>query len=535
MNVVANNIPGMYTQRQLGIVNTHKAKSAEKLSSGYRINRAADDAAGLTISENMRRMVRGLTQASLNVEDGVSLCQVADGYLNEVHDMLHRLTELSVKGSNGTLTDEDRQAIDEEVGELKKEMRRIFNVANFNEIPLFHVPYTPEIVPDPEVNDMELFHVGTGDIIGGLEFNNVRYSIAELRDKGMKIDSNGRATEDFEASFELYDGETVDISMKEGDSLGSAKRNYNWKAKDDGIYINNKLSAEWSEVTGPDGHTLDPSASVFPAGTYSFTHHGMNISFEVDEEADKDQLMAGINGDAATQPATWDVSVGGGVSKPAASIDSGIQTIDVSEANKDFIDHTFAVVANGNGIAIKDTSASYTTSSKAWNSFNDTSKTNITDENGNTIDTNGGYPIKNWGEGTDSNGASEITFDDSARYIYNASDSNVPTFSFAFRLADTASLEEVSYSLSNTISSSKVYARGSFSTNVLNYGSLSVDANSKSFVHHGTGDNTGDFALQRAYGRDFDDANAKLTATIKVTRTAIGTDPADDTPDGSGG
>ena len=300
INVVTHNLQGMFSNRQLGIVHTNKKKSTEKLSSGYKINRAADDAAGLTISEKMRRMIRGLTQASANVQDGVSLCQVADGYLDEVHDMLHRTTELAVKGSNGTLTDDDRKAINEEVAALKKEMKRIFNVAKFNEIPLFHVPYTPEITPP--ATDMELFHTGNGNT-GGLEFNNVRYNISELQAEGFKIGDDGIATEDFELSFSLWDGETVDISMKEGDTLAQAKRNYKWTADETGISINNKKAADWTDVTGPDGSKLTDTSEFVP-GTYTFTHHGMEISFEIDEESSIDEVMAGINGDEITKPAT---------------------------------------------------------------------------------------------------------------------------------------------------------------------------------------------------------------------------------------
>ena len=109
MNVVAHNLQGMFSNRQLGIVSQRKEKTTEKLSSGYRINRAADDAAGLAIPEKMRRQIRGLTQGTANAQDGVSMCQIADGALDEVSDMLHRITELSVKSANGNNTAEDRQ------------------------------------------------------------------------------------------------------------------------------------------------------------------------------------------------------------------------------------------------------------------------------------------------------------------------------------------------------------------------------------------------------------------------------------------
>ncbi|MBP5309998.1 MAG: flagellin [Lachnospiraceae bacterium] len=135
-NSVINNLLAMNSNRQLGIVSNRKAKTTEKLSSGYRINRSADDAAGLAISEKMRRQIRGLSQASLNCQDGVSLVQTADGAMAEVHDMLDRCTELSVKAANGTLTNEDRSYIQKEISAIKEEIDSISDKVTFNEIPI---------------------------------------------------------------------------------------------------------------------------------------------------------------------------------------------------------------------------------------------------------------------------------------------------------------------------------------------------------------------------------------------------------------
>lgn len=135
--VILHNLSAMNTQRQFGINAKNKAKSSEKLASGYKINRAADDAAGLSISEKMRRQIRGLTQGVANTEDGVSLCQVADGALAEVNDMLHRITELSVKAANGTNSEEERAMIQEEIHQILKEIDKIGSTTTFNEKKLF--------------------------------------------------------------------------------------------------------------------------------------------------------------------------------------------------------------------------------------------------------------------------------------------------------------------------------------------------------------------------------------------------------------
>ncbi len=131
--VVKHNITAMNSNRMLGLTTSAQAKSTEKLSSGYKINRAADDAAGLSISEKMRRQVRGLTQASANAQDGISCVQTAEGALNEVQDMLQRMNELAVKGENGTLTSTDRSYIQAEVKQLMSEIDRVQSTTTFNE------------------------------------------------------------------------------------------------------------------------------------------------------------------------------------------------------------------------------------------------------------------------------------------------------------------------------------------------------------------------------------------------------------------
>lgn len=131
--IVKHNLTAMNSNRMLGLTTASQAKATEKLSSGYKINRAADDAAGLAISEKMRKQIRGLTQASLNAQDGISAVQTADGALNEVHDMVQRLTELAVKAANGTLSESDRDAVQNEVDQLVAEIDRVSTTTKFNE------------------------------------------------------------------------------------------------------------------------------------------------------------------------------------------------------------------------------------------------------------------------------------------------------------------------------------------------------------------------------------------------------------------
>ncbi|MBG9814558.1 flagellin [Bacillus endophyticus] len=129
---INHNIAALNTYNKLGVNNNAMSKNMEKLSSGLRINRAADDAAGLSISEKMRAQIRGLDQASKNAQDGISLIQTAEGGLNETHDILQRMNELATQGANGTLEPDDRKAINDELKQLTSEVDRIANSANFN-------------------------------------------------------------------------------------------------------------------------------------------------------------------------------------------------------------------------------------------------------------------------------------------------------------------------------------------------------------------------------------------------------------------
>ncbi|MCL2051956.1 MAG: flagellin [Lachnospiraceae bacterium] len=136
--VVQNNLTAMNSNRMLSVTTSAQAKSTEKLSSGYKINRAADDAAGLAISEKMRRQIRGLTQATANAQDGISALQTAEGALNEVHAMLQRMNELAIKAGNQTNQTIDRNYIQSEINALVTEIDRVAATTTFNEMNLLN-------------------------------------------------------------------------------------------------------------------------------------------------------------------------------------------------------------------------------------------------------------------------------------------------------------------------------------------------------------------------------------------------------------
>lgn len=140
--VVQHNLTAANTNRQLGITTSGLQKSTEKLSSGYKINRAADDAAGLSISEKMRNQIRGLNKASDNAQDGISLVQTAEGALNEVHSMLQRMSELAVQAANDTNQTVDKNALEAEVTQLQTEIKRVGSTTQFNKMNILDGTFT---------------------------------------------------------------------------------------------------------------------------------------------------------------------------------------------------------------------------------------------------------------------------------------------------------------------------------------------------------------------------------------------------------
>lgn len=162
---IQTNMAALNAGRQLGLTTKENARTSQRLSSGYRINRAADDAAGLSISEKMRRQIRGLTQAAANAQDGISMVQIGEGALNEVHDMLHRANELAIKAATGTLQDVDRAMVDEELQQLKAEIDRVAHNTTFNEIAIFPEDGIMPQAEQPEVFEFDLtYHMADGSV-----------------------------------------------------------------------------------------------------------------------------------------------------------------------------------------------------------------------------------------------------------------------------------------------------------------------------------------------------------------------------------
>lgn len=186
--IVQHNMAAANTNRQLSITNGHVAKSTEKLSSGYRINRAGDDAAGLSISEKMRGQIRGLEQASANAQDGISLIQTAEGALSETHSILQRMRELTVQASTDTNVSTDRAAIKQELKALTCEITRIGTQTEFNTITLLSGKFKDKNLQ-----------------IGANKSQNIKFSIKDMRSAALKIS-------DVQNNVSSYDKATKQLS-----------------------------------------------------------------------------------------------------------------------------------------------------------------------------------------------------------------------------------------------------------------------------------------------------------------------------------
>ena len=177
----------MNSNRMLNITTNTQAKQTERLASGYRINRAADDAAGLSVSEKMRRQIRGLDQASTNAQDGVSLVQSAEGALNEVHDMLQRMNELTVKAANGTYTTTQKQYIADEINQLVSEIDRVATTTKFNDQKVLQGSNKDGSVSNPK---SFLFQVGNeSNETLSVQISNMKASFLDSRLKGQSWSS----------------------------------------------------------------------------------------------------------------------------------------------------------------------------------------------------------------------------------------------------------------------------------------------------------------------------------------------------------
>ncbi len=359
--VVQHNMQAINANRQLGIATGAVGKSTEKLSSGFRINRAADDAAGLAISEKMRSQIRGLNQASTNAQDGISLIQTAEGALNETHSILQRMRQLSVQAANGTETDEDRSNLQDEVAQLQDELDRIAETTEFNTMKLLDGSFSGSAASSTKAGpkygayDGDLGAFITSDVVGVSVKTN---TAATAGGESAVWDEKGTTLTLNLAENVTYSQEEIDSLIKKAKQEDSTAENTpaNITVK----FANGVYTAEGdvdSEVTaaGVKAEKTDVSIAGFTVGADKISvkanKYGadMNITINLtfDADAGKEECTLGTaatytmtSDDAVTTPAQYDLKLQTGKEYTAEDIEKIL-----AEAGLD-LDVTLSGVAN---------------------------------------------------------------------------------------------------------------------------------------------------------------------------------------------
>ena len=360
--VVQHNITAMNANRMLGVTSGLQAKSTEKLSSGYKINRAADDAAGLSISEKMRKQIRGLSQASDNAEDGISCVQTAEGALTEVHSMLQRMNELAVKAGNGTMSEDDRQNVQDEIDQLVDEIDRVSETTKFNETYL---------LKGDSVANGNTKAFTAGDVIGKVDGVTVKANgttaatlqdnadiaigTVELKSSNAAVtieNSDDAACKAKDVVKFVSDGKNATVTLKNGtevtDTVANIKTNYEISAEAGGkavaasATISNALKADTTNATISGtytgsladlsvGDTVNVKLSVGAAGVSALSSDtkALMLSFQVGADTtDENKITVSMDSMSAKSIGVDGIKVYPGRKAIITSLDKAIESLE---------------------------------------------------------------------------------------------------------------------------------------------------------------------------------------------------------------
>ena len=316
--VVQHNLQAMNANRMLNITTGSQSKSAEKLSSGYRINRAADDAAGLSISEKMRKQIRGLDQASTNAEDGVSAVQTAEGALTEVHSMLQRMNELAVQASNGTNSKTDRDAIQSEIDQLTTEIDRVAETTKFNESYL--------LKGDADGATKDVYMKGhdaglKGTLTDGATTATFKVAAGAL-DAGKKVTIGGK-----EYTIGSTKTEAEALTTKAETDAGAATANKTIKIDGD-EYTYDQANTKWKDKDDQD--VADIKAKITAGSTVEYDGKSLTVMNDNGGDGVDDSDSSIISADKAKALMTAELTTANniGATKTAATITAGTYASD---------------------------------------------------------------------------------------------------------------------------------------------------------------------------------------------------------------
>lgn len=427
MMSITHNLMAMNAGRLLGTTNKSKAKSTEKLSSGYKINRAADDAAGLAISEKLRYQIRGLRQGAENTQDGISWCQIGDGAMNEISDMTNRILELSVKGATETLTDQDREYIDQEIQQLKNEINRISKTTTFNEIPVFINPaFSMDVMGCPD--DIQVFDAtyddATGEAtFGGIVFHGNRITWDQINPDMVTFDSShNQVFKEGIYSYTDAQNRHFQFTCEDGARVPDMKRTLDVTAGADGISVDGE-HIDWNNVFDADGKACTPDN--VHSGSWFFNYHGAEVEMYFGTDVSNyidvaEQINGASNGKVKY---TWCEEYTGNGYEQAVDVDID-RTTQITDAlatkMKDTASYQWRMKADATGIWMEDDSGEITDSRRTWDEM----------------------LIHSWDQGTDIS-AGKL-------YFYHMDNGEI-SFSFEFTLSDITSMDSVIDGIDNML------------------------------------------------------------------------------------
>ena len=374
---VNNNIAAMNSYRNLSVTNSQMSKSLEKLSSGFRINRAADDAAGLAISEGLRSQIGGLKVAVRNTQDGISVVQTAEGALTETHSILQRMRDLSVQASNeGSLNDDAKKNVQSEIGQLKSELDRIASTTSFNGKKLLDGNYSSTIQVGANSGETISVSVGTAMGSAGLKVDGVDVTSKGLYDNAATSGAGSvvttAATSGASANAEL----AFTKATNEKDFAGASGAASAYDNLSGSIAFGGKTfdlgSVDYSGVTGADDqakaadaltklNTAAKAALGLTSGTGPFTAAAGVLTFQVNDTVSNYTAANGVSlGSSAAQinAATPTFTAGSGATVAIDKIDTAIKTVSTTRADLGAIQNRFEHTINNLNVAVENLSAS---------------------------------------------------------------------------------------------------------------------------------------------------------------------------------
>lgn len=483
--VVAHNLLAANANRQFGIITNNKKKSTEKLSSGYRINRASDDAAGLSISEKLRYQIRGLDRGQKNTMDGVSWCQIGDGALQEIEDMVQRIRELSVQASNDTNTQQDRDAIDSEVRALRQEINATADHAMFN---TQHIFYSKDssfgVMGVP--NDLQVYTSNTSipaspdtttDNYGGVIFdgnripwNSIRHNMVDRTDTPDTFNSGTYQWADPNSSRHF----TISVD-KNDTALPVYTRQIDIAADANGIHVDGYL-VSWDQVKDEDGVSM--SDATKHDGVWTFDYKGAKVAFYLSAIEDMSDVYREIGDPHIGRTSfAWEVPYTGVSSEQAVDASTN-RTVTVTNKMQQTLYNNallYTVKADQDGLSLVDSHGNDVPNSQTtWKEFFETNKTNWND----------------WINGT----AIDVKKD----FVFNFTDieggSHDTDLAFTFSLSDITGLDDVIEGLNGM----PIYGN-----TITNYQAVDSPTNQANHVSVFSSTHVS-YVDERTLGRDFD-------------------------------